>query len=54
MRVSVNGKSAPVLGRVAMTHMMVDVTDIDCKVGDEVIIPISPLYVADHVERIYK
>lgn len=53
MRVTVNGKSAPVLGRVAMTHMMVDVTDIDCNVGDEAIIPISPLYVADHVERFY-
>ena len=53
MRVSVNGKSVPVLGRVAMTHMMVDVTDIDCAVGDEVVIPISPLYVADRVERFY-
>lgn len=54
MRVILNGKSVAVLGRVAMTHMMIDVTDIDCKVGDEVIIPISPLYVADHVERIYE
>ncbi len=54
MRVVVNGKSAAVLGRVALTHMMLDVTDIDCNVGDEVTIPISPLFVADHIERIYE
>ncbi|MBR5782651.1 MAG: alanine racemase [Clostridia bacterium] len=54
MRVSVNGKSVPVIGRVAMTHMMIDVTDIEAHIGDEVIVPISPLYVADHVERCYE
>lgn len=54
MRVTVGGKSVPVLGRVALTHMMIDVTDIDCKVGDSVTIPISPLYVADHIERRYE
>ena len=54
MRVSIGGKSAAVLGRVAMTHMMIDVTDVEAKVGDEVIIPISPLYVADHIERCYE
>lgn len=54
MHVLVNGKSVAVLGRVAMTHMMLDITDVECSIGDEVLIPISPLYVADHVERIYE
>jgi len=36
--VTINGKSAPILGNVCMDMMMVDVTDIDCSEGDEVII----------------
>lgn len=53
MKVLIGGKPAPVLGRVALTHMMVDVTDIECKVGDMAEIPISPLYVARHIPRKY-
>ncbi|MBQ6947028.1 MAG: alanine racemase [Clostridia bacterium] len=54
MRVRVNGQSAPVLGRVALTHTFVDVTNVECKAGDCVEIPISPLYVAGHIPRIYE
>lgn len=54
MRVRVNGKNVAVLGRVALTHMMLDVTNVECNIGDEVTIPISPLMVADHIERIYE
>ena len=36
--VSVNGQKAPVLGNVCMDMIMVDVTDIPCEEGDEVII----------------
>lgn len=32
--VLINGKKAPILGRVCMDQFMVDVTDIDTKVGD--------------------
>lgn len=36
-RVLINGEFAPVIGRVCMDQMMVDVTDLkNCKVGDEV------------------
>lgn len=35
-RVIVNGKYAPITGRVCMDQFMVDVTGIDCKAGDEV------------------
>lgn len=36
--VHVNGQAAPIIGNVCMDMMMIDVTDINCKEGDEVII----------------
>ena len=36
--VHVNGKAAPIIGNVCMDMMMIDVTDIECKEGDEVIV----------------
>lgn len=36
--VSIGGKSAPIVGRVCMDSCMVDVSGIDCKEGDEVVI----------------
>lgn len=37
-RMSVNGHLVPVVGTICMDMMMLDVTDVDCKEGDEVII----------------
>ena len=36
--VSVNGHKAPVIGNVCMDMIMVDVTDIPCEEGDEIIV----------------
>lgn len=36
--VSVNGQKAPIIGNVCMDMLMIDVTGIDCKEGDEVIV----------------
>lgn len=36
--VIINGKKAPIIGNVCMDMIMVDITDIDCEEGDEVII----------------
>ncbi|MDF0714899.1 alanine racemase [Muricauda sp. 334s03] len=36
--VTINNKKAPILGNVCMDMIMVDVTEIDCKEGDEVIV----------------
>ena len=36
--VLINSKMAPIIGNVCMDMIMVDITDIDCKEGDEVII----------------
>lgn len=43
--VKVNGKDAPTVGNICMDQCMIDVTDIDCKVGDTVEIfgPHTPL-----------
>lgn len=37
-QVSIHGALAPIVGTICMDMMMVDVTDVDCKEGDEVII----------------
>lgn len=36
--VEVNGKLAPIIGNVCMDMLMIDITGIDCKEGDEVIL----------------
>lgn len=36
--VLVNGKRCPQVGRICMDQFMIDVTGVDCKVGDEVVI----------------
>lgn len=36
--VLINGKHAPIIGNVCMDMIMIDVTNIDCKEGDEVIV----------------
>lgn len=36
--VNVHGKKAPIIGNVCMDMIMIDITGIDCKEGDEVII----------------
>ncbi|SMG33314.1 alanine racemase [Arenibacter troitsensis] len=36
--VSIHGKLAPIIGNVCMDMIMVDITGIDCKEGDEVIV----------------
>lgn len=52
-KVLVNGQSTWVVGRVALTHTMVDVTNIACKPGDVVTLPANPIYVPGSVERVY-
>ncbi|TAI47672.1 alanine racemase [Flagellimonas allohymeniacidonis] len=36
--VTIHGKKAPIIGNVCMDMIMVDVTDIDCQEGDEVLV----------------
>ena len=41
--VSINGQKCRVLGHVSMVHAVVDVTDIQCAVGDKAVLQINPL-----------
>lgn len=43
--VTVNGHKCRVLGHISMVHTIVDVTDINCAVGDKVILQVNPLLV---------
>ena len=49
----VGDKKCAVLGRVALNHTMIDLTDVDCKIGDTAKICLSPLTVSESVEREY-
>lgn len=43
--VRINGQRAPVLGSVGLMHTMVDVTKIDCTVGDIALLDVDPVNV---------
>lgn len=45
---------APMLGRPATTHSFFDVTGLDCKPGDKMILEVAPLKVNAAVERVYE
>lgn len=44
--VHINGKPAPIIGNTCMDMIMVNITDIDCEEGDEVVL-FSPAFKAD-------
>ncbi len=48
-----NGKSVPVVGRVCMDQLMVDVTDIECEIGEEILVfgDVQP-YTVEDIARI--
>lgn len=51
---TVGGRRVRAVGRVALTHTMVDVTDLDCRCGDAVTLDLSPLYISPNVPRVYE
>lgn len=52
--VTVAGKKAKVVGHIGTTHTTVDLSDIDCHVGDAVRMDVSPMFVPESVERRYE
>lgn len=50
----VGERRAVLLGRPATTHSFFDVTGMDCKPGDKMILEVAPLRVDAAVERIYE
>lgn len=51
MFVNINGKSYPLLGRIGMKNMVIDVTDGEVKVGDRVEVPARLIFVNPNIER---
>lgn len=49
--VYINNKKAPIVGNVCMDMIMVNVTDIDCQEGDEVLVFKDQLHVEDLAKR---
>ena len=47
--VVINGKKAPIIGNVCMDAFMIDVTDIDCKVNDDIYIWDNDLITLDDI-----
>lgn len=50
---TVNGHKCRVLGHIGMVHAVVDVTDIECSIGDRVTVEVNPLNVKG-LKIIYK
>lgn len=45
MMVEISGKACPLVGAIGSLHCAVDVTGVDCEVGQKVTLPISPLHI---------
>lgn len=52
--VTIGSRKAPIIGHVGTTHTTVDLSQVDCSVGDEVFMEVSPVNVPANVERRYK
>lgn len=52
--VKMNDKKYKVLGRLGMYHVAIDITNIDVKIGEQVLLDVSPLYVDSLIRREYK
>ena len=52
--VEINNKRYPILGRIGMYHVTVNITGEDFKIGEKVKMNANPLYVDSSVRRLYK
>ena len=54
LSVKINDKIFNVIGRLGMHHAIIDITgEENIKIGDEVTLDISPIYVNINIEREY-
>lgn len=51
--VAINGKNYPIIGRISMHNIVVDVTGSDVKVGDIATLECNPILLKSEIKRIY-
>lgn len=51
--VTINGQRAKVLGHIGLAHTVLDISAIECRVGDTVCFDVSPVMVNRSIERKY-
>ena len=51
--VEINGKKYPVIGRISMHNIVVDVTDLPVQVGDTATLECNPILIKSEIERLY-
>ncbi|AUS97468.1 alanine racemase [Clostridium thermosuccinogenes] len=51
--VRVKGKKAKVLGRISMYNIVIDTTDLDVSIGDEVLLDVNPVLIETSIKREY-
>jgi alanine racemase len=53
--VSIRGEEAPIIGRIAMDHCTVDVTDLpEVELGDDVVLPARRTALSPDIPRVYQ
>ena len=53
IHVEINGKKYPVIGRISMHNIVVDVTDSSVQVGDIATLECNPILIKSEIERLY-
>ena len=51
--ITIKGKKYPIIGKIGMNHMTVDVTGTDVDINDEVLLEVSPMLVNGKIRREY-
>ncbi len=54
INVEINGEKCNILGRIGMNSVMVDITDKNVEINDEVKLEVNPIYVDSNIRREYK
>ena len=53
LSIIINEKRYPILGKIGMYHMTIDITDSNVQVGDTVYLDVNPMYVDSRIGREY-
>ena len=53
LKVNINGQDCNIVGRLGTLHAIIDVTDINCNIGDDVIVYANPVHVDERIKREY-